>query len=246
MKSVQKNHRLRIVFKRAIRIVRPFFLVAGIVFTTLLILSLTDLPYYAIHYLGTDKCSPVKKADVIVVMGAGGIPGSESLLRCYYAAQLADSFPESRLIVAFPVEENTLFDKSENFSMIEELLNRGIQRDRITSETTGTNTFSQVREISKIQGIKALHLVVVTSPEHMMRCILTFRKQGFGDINGHATFEQSTNDDSFYEKGTKKNAIRKTEQNLTLRYNLWSYLQYEIKFLRECFALAYYKLAGYI
>jgi hypothetical protein len=89
-------------------------------------------------------------------------------------------------------------------------------------------------------------LLIVSSPEHIYRCVKTFRKQGFTHVNGLPTFEQSTDDDVFYSPGEKKDVLKRTERNVALRYNMWSYLQYEILVLREATAIAYYRLKGFM
>jgi uncharacterized SAM-binding protein YcdF (DUF218 family) len=178
-------------------------------------------------------------------MGAGGLPGPESLLRCYYAATAADSFPDSKIIVAFPVEDDD-FEGSENESMVIELQKRGISAERIVSETTGTNTYTQAKEIVHLIANKSAPILIISSPEHIYRCIRTFRKQGFTEVNGLPTFAQSTSDDVFYSPEEEKGIRKRTERNVAFRYNMWSYLQYEILVMREATAIAYYKVKGYI
>lgn len=225
---------------------RILFLVLGVSFFTMILLSFTDLPYLGIHWLGTHECKPIEKVDYVVLMGAGGMPGPESLIRSYYTAQIADSFPDSKVIIAFPVNEDSRYQGSENEALSFELLKRGIAAERILAETKGTNTFTQAEGIMKIINDPNVSLVIVSSPEHIYRCIKTFKKQGFLNVNGLPTFEQSTNDGVFYSEKEKKTGKREMERNLMLRYNMWSYLQYEIILLREYTALGYYKLRGYI
>jgi uncharacterized SAM-binding protein YcdF (DUF218 family) len=229
---------MKTIFKR-------FFMVSGILFSFLILLSFTDYPYFAFHWLGTSQCKPIQSPEYIVVMGAGGLPGAESLLRCYYAAGMADSFPESKIIVAFPVGEGA-FVGSENESMVSELLNRGIASDRIQCETKGTNTYSQAKEIVSIISNNEASMLIVSSPEHIYRCIKTFHKQGFTTVNGLPAFEQPTNNEVFYTADDKKNIIKRTERNVMFRYNMWSYLQYEILVFRELAAISYYKVKGYM
>ena len=240
------NELIRHILRKLNYSFRILFLFLGISFFMMIVLSFTDLPYLGIHWLGTHECKSVEKVDYVILMGAGGMPGQESLLRCYYAAQLADSFPDSKVIVAFPVAAEAKYQGSENESLALELVSRGIEPDRILAETNGTNTYSQAENIMKKLNNENVSLVIVSSPEHIYRCIKTFRKQGFQDVNGLPTFEQSTDDDVFYEKPERTGKNRPIERNLMLRYNMWSYLQYEIIFLREITALSYYKLRGYI
>ncbi len=237
---------IRKILRKLIHSVRILFLVLGVSFFTMIMLSFTDLPYLGIHWLGTHDCKPIEKVDYVVLMGAGGMPGPESLIRCYYAAQIADSFPDSKVIVAFPVDIDARYQGSENESLALELVSRGIDPNRIIAETNGTNTYTQAEGILNIIKDPSVSLVVVSSPEHIYRCIRTFRKQGFQEVNGLPTFEQSIDDNVFYTSPEKKANVRPVERNLMLRYNMWSYLQYEIVILREFTALTYYKFRGYI
>jgi uncharacterized SAM-binding protein YcdF (DUF218 family) len=241
MKIVKYNW----IIKSVGKIIKRFFLASGVFFILLIVLSFTDYPYLMYHWLGTSECKPVKSADYIVVMGAGGLPGPESLLRCYYAASVADSFPDSRLIIAFPVEKDA-FEGSENELMVKELIERGILPGRILTETNGTNTYAQAKEIAGLVHDADASLLIVSSPEHIYRCIKTFRNQGFTDVNGLPTFENPTNDEIFSSPSDKNNILKNAERNVSLRYNMWSYLQYEIMVLREATAIVYYKLKGYI
>jgi uncharacterized SAM-binding protein YcdF (DUF218 family) len=86
-------------------------------------------------------------------------------------------------------------------------------------------------------------VLLITSPEHMYRSIKTFEDVGFTDIAGNATFEKPLDEDKVKGKGKARG---KEVENLGFRYNMWSYLQYEIIVLREYTAIAYYKLKGWI
>lgn len=242
---MMKITRYKQIIKSAGKILKRFFLISGVIFILLIALSFTDYPYNIYHWLGTSECEPIITPDYIVVMGAGGLPGPESLLRCYYAAAVADSFPDSKLIIAFPVEENA-FEGSENELMVKELIERDINPNRILKETRGTSTYTQAKEIVSLIRDNEASILIVSSPEHIYRCIKTFHKQGFTRVNGLPTFENPTNDEIFYSPSDKKNILKKAERNLSLRYNMWSYLQYEIMVLREITAITYYKFKGYI
>jgi uncharacterized SAM-binding protein YcdF (DUF218 family) len=219
--------------------------ISGWIFIVMLVLSFTDYPYLAYHWLGTSKLEKVEKPDYIILMGAGGMPGPQGLLRCYYAAMAADNNPESEIIVAFPADSAS-FEESDHKAMIDELLRRGIVSDRISSEKKGTNTYAQAVNIKHITGNAYAKLLIVTSPEHMYRSILTFRKIGFKTVTGIATFENSFDENLLLEEAKEGKTVSKPESNLNLRYNMWSYLQYEILVMREFAALTYYKLMGYI
>jgi uncharacterized SAM-binding protein YcdF (DUF218 family) len=130
--------------------------------------------------------------------------------------------------------------------MLHQMIQSGIDSSRIISETKGSNTYLQSRQVFKIVGQPQARLLIVSSPEHIHRSILTFKKTGFTNLNGQPAFEGYFDENLLVEDPSEKQSLQKPGQNLSLRYNMWSYLQYEIKVLREITALAFYKLKGYI
>ncbi|HMM11387.1 MAG TPA: YdcF family protein [Bacteroidales bacterium] len=216
----------------------------GIIAALMTVLSFTDLPWHAYYRLGTGQIDRNPEADYIVVLGAGAVPGHHSLLRCWYAAKAAEELPEAQLIVALPADSNAT--NTDHQRMIDELVMRGIARQRILSEKKGRNTHVQAINIRKIVNDTDSRLLLITSPEHMYRSILTFRKAGFSKVNGLPTFESAFDDSLLIDSNSSKGRRLNAEQNLDLRYNMWSYLQYQIIVLREYAAIAWYKLNGYI
>ncbi|MDO8896690.1 MAG: YdcF family protein [Bacteroidales bacterium] len=224
---------------------RKIIYITGWIFVVMIALSFTDYPYLAYHWLGTSKIEKIDDPNYIVLMGAGGMPGPQGLLRCYYAALVAEKYPQSKIIVALPADSAS-FEDSDHFAMINELLRWGIDSERILSEIKGINTFTQAANIKQIAENTEAKVLVITSPEHMYRSILTFKKAGFGTVTGVATFENSFDEELLIEDTIKGKKSSKPERNLDLRYNMWSYLQYEIIVMREFTAITYYKLMGYI
>lgn len=235
----------RNTFKFLFKYLRIIVYISGWIFVTMLVLSFTDYPYLIYHWLGTSKIEKVEKPDYIILMGAGGMPGPQGLLRCYYAAMAANNNPESEIIVALPADSAS-FEESDHIAMIHELHRWDIDSDRISSEKKGTNTYTQAVNIKQITENPNAKILIVTSPEHMYRSILTFRKAGFETVSGIPTFENSFDENLLLEESKEGKTISKPESNLNLRYNMWSYLQYEILVMREFAALTYYKLMGYI
>ncbi len=224
---------------------RKIIYITGWIFIVMIALSFTDYPYLVYHWLGTSKIEKIDDPNYIVLMGAGGMPGPQGLLRCYYTALVAEKYPQSKIIVALPADSAS-FEDSDHFAMINELLRWGIDSERILSEIKGTNTFTQAANIKQIAENTEAKVLVITSPEHMYRSILTFKKAGFGTVTGVATFENSFDEELLIEETIKGKKSSKPERNLDLRYNMWSYLQYEIIVMREITAITYYKLMGYI
>ena len=81
------------------------------------------------------------------------------------------------------------------------------------------------------------------SEKHLFRAIKTFRKAGFVNVGAVPAFDTPVDEEKIKDKeGTKDIRVR----NLTLRYNMWSYLNYELIVLREYCAITYYKIKGWI
>jgi uncharacterized SAM-binding protein YcdF (DUF218 family) len=93
-----------------------------------------------------------------------------------------------------------------------------------------------------------LSILIVTSPEHLYRSVLAFRKAGFKKVDGLPAFEQAIESDiSFSARrlgGSK--LVPDIGDNITLRYQFWTQLHYEILVIREWLALGYYRISGWI
>lgn len=207
------------------------------------ILSFTDLPYYAYHYLGTCNTKQYRKPDLVVLLGGGGMPSPDGLMRCYYTAETAKENPQAKIIIALPYDEQDSLLQLQ--LMKQELILRGIDSTRINYEPKGFNTHSQAENISKSLGEKSgkISVTLVTSPEHMYRAIKTFQQEGFIHTGGVATFEDPVDAEQVKDKENSRDTRVKS---LALRYNMWSYMNYELLVLKEYCAIAYYKLKGWI
>ncbi|MDD3636786.1 MAG: YdcF family protein [Bacteroidales bacterium] len=182
--------------------------------------------------------------DIIVLMGAGGTPGSESLLRCYYSAEAAHEFPATKIIIAFPADTAD-FENRKYIMMINELMQRGIDSSRIFSEVQGHNTYTQAVNIRQMISPDNT-ILIITSPVHTYRSIKTFEKQGFKNVRAQGTTEGYTEADLFLSKADRDKKIKSPDANPGLRCDIWRFLQYEIAVLREWTAIAWYKLKGYM
>lgn len=236
--------KLRIAAKTLKQVFWRLIFITGVVATVMMALSFTDLPWHAYYHLGTSQIDRKTEADFIVVLGAGAVPGHHSLLRCWYAAKASEQLPEAKVIVALPAD--SLATNTDHDRMIDELIFRGIDKRKIFSEKAGRNTHAQAVNIRRMIVRPDARILLITSPEHMFRSIKTFRKAGFVSLNGIPTFEAAFNNDLLVEKESDGKRIRLVEQNLNLRYNMWSYLQYQIIVLREYAAIIWYQLKGYI
>lgn len=226
-------------------VLKSFVLGLGAITLLMIILSFTSLPFWAWYRLGMagDKaCHPA----YIVVMGAGGMPGPEGLMRCYYAALAAHKYAEAKVIVALPVDLR-YFEDSHPWRMAQELMLRGVDSTRILYELRGINTRNQALNIKQmLDGDTLSCLMVITSPEHTYRSVAVFRKLGFQQVSSMASFSRELPAGHLLPDG-KKSVLETTPDNWPLlRYDFWNYLKLEITVLREYIAIAWYWLKGWI
>lgn len=227
---------------RILQILKGFFCALGILFFLLFILSFTDIPFYAYEKLSLPGTYLEKDPDVIVVLGGSGMPSPDGLMRTYYAAEAANKYKQADVIIALPYNEtDSLYQLN---LMAKELRLRGIDSARISYEPNGFNTRSQAVNIATRYEKRKnfLALLLITSPEHMYRSVNTFRKAGFTAIAGMATFEKPVDEEKIKDN---ENAPDTRVKSLNLRYNMWSYLHYELLVMREYCAIAYYWLKGW-
>ena len=223
-----------------LKVLKHLFITIGIIASALILLAFTDVPYFAYHALSLNHQQLDGKADVIVVMGGDGMPSPNGLLRLYYGSEAAIENPNAKVVIALPRNKDGSMEQLE--LMGDELALKGIDRNRIIYEPNGFNTRSQALEVRKLFEAEK-KLLIVSSPEHLYRAIRSFEKVGFKEIGSLPTFEKPSDEEELKDK-TDKEETR--VRNLSLRYNLWSYLQYEIKVLREYFAISYYWVKGWI
>ena len=235
---------LKIEFlRKGKNICKWFFIVFGAFSFLLFVLSFTTIPYYAYRFLSMEQEKLNFSPDIIVVLGGSGMPSPDGLIRTYYAAENALQYPNAKIIIALPYNE---VDSLRQLKlMARELIIRGVDSLRINFEPFGFNTHSQAENIAVLVGNKKISesLLIVSSPEHLFRAIKTFRKAGFVNVGAVPAFDTPVDEEKIKDKeGTKDMRVR----NLMLRYNMWSYLNYELIVLREYCAITYYKIKGWI
>lgn len=222
---------------------KRFFYVLGGCFFFLLFLSFTDLPYYAYHWLGTSSPKLKEKPAIIVLLGGGGMPSPDGFMRCYYASKAAAEYPDAKVVIALPSNDDGSNTQLE--LMRKELMLHEVDSTRILFESEGFNTRSQAEHLATTVGSAkgSTPLLIITSPEHMYRAVETFKMLGFTDVGGEAAFEEPVNEKKTKDnQGTKDVRVR----SVSLRYNMWSYLNYELLVLREYTAITYYWIKGWI
>ena len=130
--------------------------------------------------------------------------------------------------------------------MKKELVIRDIPSHRIAFENTGKNTRFQVLEIKKIIPDNQAHIIIVTSPEHMRRAILAFKKVGYQNVGGLPAFEDVHDFDLVFEDkdlGGKNKFLPEIGDNIKIRYQFWKHLEYEIIFTRDVLDIYNHKIA---
>ncbi|MDD3743551.1 MAG: YdcF family protein [Lentimicrobiaceae bacterium] len=227
--------------------IKALLLTLGSFFLILCILAFTTVPFWA-YYRLSGAFDTRHATEAIVLLSGAGIPSESGLMRTYYTAELAALNPTARVVVAVP---GKLSEKdSDPNRVLRELQLRGVDSSRIIYANTGRNTRTQALEVaSLLQGTAvADDITLVTSPEHIKRAVLSFKKCGFKQVHGMAAFESSLSTDlRFDDKPEKgKQLLPPIGRQLHLRYQFWNHLKLEIIVIREYFALTYYRLRGWI
>ncbi len=249
--------------KSALRRLRSFlgwlFLAPGILALVMVLLAFTSIPFWTWYHMSVKEAGIRRPPDCIVVLGGGGMPSETGLMRTWYGARAALRFPRASVIVALPGDPG---DSLSSLSLMKkELILRGVAPERILLEDSGTNTRAQAVNILSLVTrpqsrvtrrpspvTRHASLLIVTSPEHLYRAVLAFRKAGFLRVDGLPAFEQAIESDITFRAGRLggRSYVPDIGQNLTLRYRFWTQIDYEMLLLREYAALAYYKMKGWI
>jgi len=232
-----------------LKLIRKLLAGLGILFLVVLILSFTSLPYWGYYWLGTSKSKISGTPEYIVLLGGGGMPSESSLMRAFFVHLAAVESPKSKIIISIP--GNVADTASTARRVAAELILKGISPERILYEQTATNTRSEAIQLQNFNQEKLTDkaILLVTSPEHMRRSVLVFRKAGFTKVNALPTFENAIEADLFFDDdqlGGRKTIVPDIGNHTSVRYQFWNHLKYEILIAREMAALAYYKLRGWI
>ncbi len=226
---------------------RILFRVLGCVAVVAVVAAFTPLPWKIYGWLGDSGALLKVDPQYLVVMGGGGVPSESGLMRTYAGAEAAAKFPHARVVVAMP---GVLTDtNSSPMKMRDELVMRGVAKNRIMFEDKGRHTHEQAMNCFTLFRA-AEHqpaVVVVTSPEHLRRCLMSFRKAGFTNVSGAAAYDVPVEADlRFSTTELKGKHIPDVGQSLMIRYQFWTNLELEARCLHEFAALAYYRLLGWI
>ena len=242
MAKQNRVNRLWIVFRTALT---GF----GVLFLVMLILSFTTLPFWGYYWLGTSQSNITEKPDYIVLLGGGGMPSESNLMRAFFVFKAAKESPKSQIVISIP--GNAADPNSTAHLVSDELICKGIDSTRILYEELGTNTRSQALHLQQFnsESLTNKSILIVTSPEHMRRAILVFKKAGFTRLSALPAFENALEADLVFKDddlGGNKLPIPDIGNHTSVRYQFWNHLKYEILIAREMAALGYYKLRGWI
>jgi uncharacterized SAM-binding protein YcdF (DUF218 family) len=234
--------------RRAYRALYIFVLLAGIAALAITGLCFTRIPYRLYHRLSADPEVLQGAPTHIVVLGGGGIPSQSGLVRAYHGAAMGRRFTNAVVIVALPGGEGEAREAEE---MRREVVMRGVPEDRVLVEPHGRNTREQAMGILDMIGGSgdSARVLLVTSPEHMRRSLLTFRKLGFAYIAASAAFDDSVDADMTYasaDLGGRRGILPDVGPSVMLRYQVWTNFNYLLDVARESCAMLYYRLRGWI
>lgn len=220
------------------------FLIACVLF------AFTTGPYWVYHWLGTSESEYHFKPDYIIIMGGSGFPGESSLIRSWFAAEIWKKDRSATVIITQPAAACVRPEFSDAWGIRKDLMIRGVDSTKILLEIKGKNTREEGMEVLKIApGSETKACVLITSPEHMRRSILTFRKLGFSKLGGMPTFNASGPVDLDYKDnqlGGNQMPLPNVGGSLQLRYQFWNHLRYQVICYRELMGLLWYRLRGWI
>lgn len=211
---------------------------AALVLFAGIVLALTPLPFQFVRTLSHAPCDT--PPDAIVLMSGAGMPTADGFIKAYYTALEARVFAKAVVMVAMPASEST--DSSDAWlSMRSELVMRGVEEGRIHLAPLGINTRTQALDvIRRLEEMGLRHIRIVSSPIHIRRAVSTFAKAGTGSVCGIAAWDIPLNEQDLEGKdGGPAGA-------LSVRYNVWTQLQFEVLLVREWLALGYYWFRDWI
>lgn len=220
-------------------LIHKLIVALGIVMAIAIALSFTSIPYKAYHQLSMPKHGITTTPHVIITYSAEGMPAPETLMRIWTTAQMANKYPNAKVIVAFPAQTD---NDTISLNLIKkELQFKGITSSRIHFTTKGCNTYYQSKfMVDEHQLLNTNNLLIVSSPEHLCRIYQCYNKMGFYNIATKGAFPQLLSNKLLSKEKDDSPLFIK------LRYNFWNYLKYEITVCREYSAMVYYKLKGWV
>lgn len=227
--------------------IKRLFIIAGVLFMIQVGFAIFGVPRMVTNWLRCTDLSKISNPKYIIVLGGSGVPSTTTLIRSYYGAQCAIKHPLAKCIVALPTKGDP--DNGSAGRMKNELVLRGVDSRQIDMEYHGMNTHQQAENIAKMIGVENMHepIMIVTSPYHMRRAYLCFKKAGFnvvGSLPANSTGSESDYEQAIIAWSGFFSSIGNIIGNL--RYGLWSNMTAQIWMSRELLGIMIYKLYGWI
>lgn len=227
--------------KRALRTFAKSWLYGmGVLSSIFLCLALTDLPYRAYQQLKSIEVgSSASQVRAIVVFSGVGMPSGEGLMQLRSVQQLHASMPSAQVWVFSPTRDSIATDQLKRYQ--EELSRLGVSDSLVTLISSGNNTRTQSQDLAAIIGEEGGSIALVTVPIQQYRARRACQRLGIKVVGfGYMEDQPLPNEVLTDSKGLVGRL------SILLRYKWWSYLQLEIKVMREYTAIAYYWLRGWI
>ncbi len=210
-----------------------------------LALLFTPWPSRMFYALADGGPALAEEPDYIVLLGGAGMPSESGLMRAYYTAEVARRFRNASVIIAMPDTNDV-----STIRLAEELVLRGVKRERIVFEGLGRNTREQALNVARMLHADGERpsLLIVTSPEHILRAVKCFRNVGFAEVGAVAADTVTGGANLRYSGGDLGAAkgVPDVGGRIEIRYGIWNNLVWVARALREYAALAYYKFEGWI
>jgi uncharacterized SAM-binding protein YcdF (DUF218 family) len=229
-------------------LVRWFVLACGMFFLLVLYLATTGVPWRWYGSMGQPGINAAKPPDVIVMMGGGGIPSESGLMRSWKTAEAARIFSNAVIMVAMPDDGS----ETATHGIEHELIMRGVAEDRLRREPKGRNTREQALEVHRMlvqPGGDEPVLGLVTSPEHMTRTWLSFKKAGFSHLTALPSWPEAIQLDLSYhenELGSTVTLGGRVGGSDMIKYKVWDNMGLMMRCTRETMAIWYYRLMGWL
>lgn len=243
-----RNGMARRLLQRSGIILRKTAFLMGIIFISVCLFALTTGPFYLYHWMGTCNSEYNFRPQAFLVLGAAPIPGEQALIRAYYARKSGLKWKRAQIYIAQLAEKPDKLYGSAAWQLGSELVQDGIDSLRLHYLLSARSTREEALMFATMYpNLKNVNCVLITSPEHMMRAIETFRKAGFQKVGGEPTFSWAGNADYRYRdrKLGGRNIPIETGSNLQLRYQFWNHMRYQLLCYRELIAYSWYRIRGW-
>jgi len=239
------------LLKKILKIFRGIFLFLGILFVLFIVWMLAGWPIFMDRWL--DKTEKPIEADYIVCLASGfvssNIPTETGWQRLYAAVQLYADGKGQKVIIsgggAGRVTEAEIYGEAAQWL--------GLPAEALAFDPKSVSTSDHARNILSVPGVaidRTSSLNVVTSPLHSRRVWLCFRKAGFTNyrvVSRHTAVAAPP--EVVREKRVTQFKVHKPSgksYSEDFFFRLRTRTNHFLAALRECAAIAGYKLKGLV